>query len=786
MARALAVVIASLTVLSGLAALAAPTVATGADAVHPAYLQLNAVNGYGDTTRSFSPGPGAGDIYVDSYDSNGDATGVVTIHDQNYTRDGLPNPVANWTVTFHGDLNDTYPAGPYYALPLDLNYSGRWTINLTAGGVSIGIVINVRVYSVGVSSQTDMVLPGHNSTLFYSVVRDADDGGSPFTNFESLQLVGQYYTTGGLWEPLPGLQHDLPIAGLGNVTFGIPRNVLAGRSALEFSLWANQTGAPTNWSEEGGLTVEVGNITGVELSFIDCPTTCDQVDPGAPVVVQAYVEETDYYGSEGGAGLTCTFSFKNNGVPVTPPAGTPTTVTSNASGFATIIFDADTSVFSTSLPNSVQVNVSDANNPGIDVGVQDLFFINERPQSARLSLLLGADGYHAGDTVTGNWSLGGANGSAVASGWSGGFWEGLFYNLDGDATVLAEGYAAAGSTSGTVSFLVPLGDEGTVDLYVEAYNATQTIYAEQSADVSAPTILLTPNTLTYAAGETITVSVTTLGQALSGATLYEETDDDAGNLLSTGLVTGGSFQVTVPSVAPPEEIAFHVAAQTTTAGVLATATTYAYLESGFFLSVSVQSSSSYEDGSFKPGQTVTLAYDLEPIGQTKAPSAVELFVVPGGYAALQYSNNYPPGAKLLELSASSGTISYTIPSNEPNGIDDFFVGATALGGVCGGSNYNCTAGTDFSVNVNANPAALEYEVAGSIGLTLGWLVLLILLILVAIVGLLWARRRRGGRSGGSTPPRPFEATTPSAASEPTSSPPSGASSPPTPPGGPSS
>jgi hypothetical protein len=471
----------------------------------------------------------------------------------------------------------------------------------------------------------------------------------------------------------------------------------------------------------------------------------------------------------------------NNGVGVSAPANAPTTVTTNGSGYATVAFEATSPLFSTSHPNTIQVNVTDPLDSLVNVGLSIQFYLTSQASPAQLQLVLGQSTYYSGDSVTGTWTLGGVN-DTLPAGWNAGWWEA--YTNTGPFRQFAEGVAPAGHSTGTLTFSLPTDFTGQLNFYLQAENASETIYAIAYANVVSPTILVNPGEATYKAGDTFSVAVIPEGQAIASATLYEITTQNNGAVLSSGPISGGSFPVKIPTIAPPDNLEFTVFAQTSSLGVIAEATASSSLQRGFVFTVSVQTSSAYSDGSYQPGQTVTVSYSLTALGTTDLPSAIALIVVP---APLSGEGNPIPGEYELSSASTSGAFSYTIPANSPNGYNTFGVYAYPLNGGCQVGDTYCANGALLTVDVNSNPPALGFNIGSGTGLTLGWLILLIIIVAVVIVGIVWARKRMGGGGGRSKtePAKPYDtsATTPPATNwnDASSTPPAGGSPPP--PGG---
>jgi len=289
------------------------------------------------------------------------------------------------------------------------------------------------------------------------------------------------------------------------------------------------------------------------------------------------------------------------------------------------------------------------------------------PGATAIRVTLGASEYYGGDTATATWVIGGVNGSApvgwtVASWW---VWEYDSNNLYTTA-LLASGTINSTQTTGTFSFGVPINYGDEVIVQVNAYNSTASISGATHAVVFAPTIFLNPSEAFYLPGDVVTIGVSTQGQALSTAPLWETVVDSSGNTLQSGPVSNSQVQFTVSKVAAPSSIRVSVSAQSPQLGVIASATTTVDQGSGLYVTAGIATVSSYVDGSFQPGETISLQYTITALGSSVLPKVFTILIYPGTtfYGSLS-------GTEEFETSTSSGTLQYTIPSGTPAGDQVF-------------------------------------------------------------------------------------------------------------------
>ncbi len=466
-------------------------------------------------------------------------------------------------------------------------------------------------------------------------------------------------------------------------------------------------------------------------------------------------------------GLPISFNFLSGGTAVANsaiPGDPPTTVNSGASGQATILFLAATSVFSTTAVNQVNISVlvqpSGPSSPAVYYNETEQFYVATNGTSlASVTVAFGAATYYGGEAGTATWKVVPIGGGTV-SGWNAIAYELIAVPADSPSTVLA--IALITGTSGTISFTAPAAFTGYIELEVVAHNQTLYWYAYTEADVFESAILLSPSETQYNPGDTIVISVTTEGPAFAGATLYESVEAYGGGILGSGVVTGGSFSFTVPVGAAPTELYVEVYAQSTALGTFATSDLYLYESGGIAVTVGISTVSKYSDGSFQPGQTLTVTWNIAAYGVGT--------VSPEYYVSLWTANGwFGDSAAVSEIvtSATSGSFQYTVPSGAPAGSQSLYVAVDAAG-ACDNSCY--TSG-QVSYQVNPSPSALNMELGAGSGLTVGWLILLIVIIVVALLLVLLFRRGRAPKNppssymattGSMSPPAPAPSTPPAA------------------------
>ncbi len=759
MLRWTAVLLAAVVVTSALGffalggAQASPATPRPAIVPAPGPLTINPTTPAGFVTNSYSVGYAAGQVYFWAQDTAVDTTGTVHINDLNATRDSLVNPVQTWSITLTAGQNRSWLWGGHYLLPLGLQNGGRWNITFTTASGFAYANFTVHTYAVSVYAAQPAVLPGHPFVVGWRVSWTAN--GALFTNFTSLTLLAGFFN-GVTTAVVPGTPMTLPTTSIGTANVTAPA---AATLTIHLQLWANNTAA--GHSEQAGSSIAVAAVDAPAVQLLSCLTgfgcATNTFSQGSPAYVIVTVTMTDTgapFVTHSAPGLNVKFTFENNGIVVPTPAGTPGNLTTNATGGAAVVFVASSPLFSLVNPNQVVVTVTDPLNPTINqITTVDFFITAASAQLPRLQVALNNAQYYAGDGVTATWTLWGANAS-VTQGWSMDSWIAV---MPFSGTLVAQGTLSGGAGSGTFSFGLASNLAGELEVSVRAHNASASITAIQVATVTAPEILLTPSETFYLPGDSVTVFVTTNGAALAAATLYETVRDSAGVTWSMGILTGTQIPITIPKVGAPNFISVSVAGQTAAGGLIAEAAVTLSLASGYTVSAGIATASMYSDGSYQPGQSVQISYQVSALGNSVLPKSFTVTVVD-----LSVSGGVPGSSTTIQTSSPTGKISITIPSNAMAGVAPYQITAY-FGGTA--------ASSLFGVPINPNPSVLNLEAAPNTGLTIGLIILIIAIVVVALVLYMLHRRRKRPvvmhPVGGSTSGPPSSWTEQSAPSTPT-------------------
>ncbi len=722
-------------------------------------------------TSDFNTGSvgNANEVFFQLCDFAPDHTANVSISDPNATSDGLANPLFDRSVPLTFTASSLCPGGVsfdstlapelFYTLPRGLVQGGTWTFNVTAGanGWSMDQVsFRVDTYYVQLTPDQSYHLPQDRATVFYQVLSYETQG--PVSGSLQFAANGLYVnSTSPLWmTSLPALT---PPVGTpqGSLSFLIPSNGQAG-TPVALQLWANLTASGRTSSEASIAYITVAQVLAPQLCAatttdggpIPCPSPLAFPQGSLLVLRETAVVGTQSAGVMGALpGATITVQLFSAGLPQPAPSSFPTQLTADASGTAREVLD--TSVLRVSTI-TVNVTVTDPNDPALTNHSALTIALLGNSSQVAVVISLNSTQYYGGDTLGGSYQL-------VMPGGSGGlppYWTAYAYQIYflAGATVCPFAPSGAlewqGNLSGVTgpvpSYTLGANMKGIVQVVIFAHNGSSAanlgIYAMTCALVSPPAVLLNPSEVNYLPGDTITVAISGQGTLLTkgNPTYYANVVGFAtvtGHAPCSGTtmqvlygeaVPGTSFSFVVPRNGASTCYEVSVSAETS-AGFVSGQDLELDEVSGFQLTASVATLSQYSDGSYQPGQTLSLSYSLTAMGVSSLPASLTLLVQLG---------TEPPTRS--QQASTSGTLSVTIPSGQGAGLLLIFIEAqvtdpSAPGGVL-------FVSTDTGVMVHPNPSWLDQEVSAGSGFTMGDLTLIVALAAVAaIVFFLWWRSR---------------------------------------------
>jgi len=729
-------------------AAAAPKETTG---VQPAAsITFGILNGYGYTTTDFYPGEvGWGSLYFSVTDTLDRAVNV-TISDPNAARDGVPSPAFHYEATLNTTTStfDSYTAHVGYSFPATLPYGGHWTVNFSApkgGYVDQNVSLFVYYTDLSTSVGAGATLPAQPLSVFWSLYLGSNGAGF-YTHATNVWITGSYRGNGTLQNFFPKERVALmpASAGRGEWNGTVPANATPD-SLLHFEVYAitNVSGQIVE-NESNNISVNVGALSINNYGITPAPPNCgfakDFYFTAGSLIASCILAGASYLGGFTPiSGLPVHVAYWNGTAHVSP-SGAPTALATNASGEAAFTFLGTTPPFVVQSASPIY----DALNLSVSVPGASAHYTWTQWMNASWVLLAGnlASGivqvsldhtqYYEGVTATASWSIGSSNltttGPISATGWE----------VTGPNSIVYEqGVLNTTAQKGTLTFpitaaMVP----NTIVVSVIAANATERFVGSAYATVLSPSLLLTPTSTYYTAGSTATVTAVLNGGG-SAATIQYEVWAYWGSqtaVLSSGTVASGSnIQVPISSTTPP--LSIEVDAWATLGGqVLASDVADLQLEQGYSILLGVTTASSYSDGSYQPGQTITLSYQVASIGGAALPQIVTFELIAVGY----------PNAYLIQNVGLSGTISFTIPSNAVQG--SLVLELQARGALNAAPCFPVGSCMGLAtLPINPNPSVLSLELGAGSGLTVGWLILVVLLIVVAVVVLLLMLRTRGGR-----------------------------------------
>ncbi|MGD0256497.1 MAG: hypothetical protein ABSB90_01260 [Thermoplasmata archaeon] len=752
---------------------------------------------------------GSNVLYFAVYDPTADSKVTFTITDPNASRDGVGNPAFQTTVPINNTTGLYYSTetGVSFTFPADLKIGGGWNVSVSGalgGNASYPIFVGTYYEDIyGSPYPGGVVLPGESVTTAYGAYSEVN--GAPVSTITNVSYYGTYVNSTGTTlnlfsSPANGIVTQ-PASGLGSYTWKVPANA-SYDTTIDLSVWVSiYVGGHQAENESYGVEYWIGAVYLDSFRMASnsgnvCPSYYDSYyDSGSLVQVCAIV------GAFGGedqftpvAGLSVAVNFWNGNSVVTPTGFTSPNLVSNASGEIAFSFEANDSQFSSYYQapfyNTVNLTVT---NPGAakiappdsELWDNESFYVYPSGASVGVTVALNQLSYFPGQTITATWTIDSTNSAATgpvtATQW---------YLESYTSGYLGQGAISSTSNTGTLTVTLPSGFTGEFYLEVAAANATNSFYGEVLGYVTSPVLSLNPSSTTFTPGSTVTIQAQAWGDgSLSSPVItyqvYAEFGNDwttygEGGIVSSGTVTNGSsISIVVPSAGAPSQYWVYAYLSSASSGTVATNYIVLNQSWGYNVFIGVSTLSSYSDGSYQPGQTVTVAYSISPYGNAPLP-VVYTFMV--GLVGTQISG-------VMSTTSTSGTFQLTIPSGWQTGVailqmklvGTYLYGNSCYGGACEGMS---------AITINAHPSALSMEIGAGSGLTVGWLILLILILVVLIVLVLLIRRKSKlpPSSGGSppvttpmNPPAPAPSGPGAAAwQEPTSPPPASDGQPPMP------
>ncbi|MGA7923037.1 MAG: hypothetical protein WCA77_03580 [Thermoplasmata archaeon] len=737
-----------LTVSTSCAPLASAHASTpaGTPAANGVSIQTVDQLGY-STTTFYVGGSNTSHVYFAATDPL-DAHAIVAINDGNALRDGLTNPVATWNITFSAGVNQSASSHSYYALPTALADGGQWNITMT--GIDAGFVFQnftVDTFYAQLVSSNSYLLPGQSVNDVYYALSTASY--LPYPGLSSVTVTGSYETNSSTTVVLPGFPLHFTSA-TGNFTVAAPGNAWD-RGSLDLTMYANATDGQ---SLSDAQTIYMATLLPPALTFSSCPSCASQSVFGAGSTVYLSISDFVLFGNGDEArasDVSTTLVFRSGTTNLTPSQlpGVPLTLlTLNSAGQAVVLFTAGNPPFSPTLANVVNVTVHDPSGSAPTNSSQASFYLASPQALPGFSVSLQHSDYYSGQTVNATWQLG-DQGAATSAGWSARIWEAV----GSSGSLFAFAPLSGSVASGVLSFVLPPGYTGPFYVEVLAANATLGALSYTEGNVTGVGILLTPSESSYLPGDTVTIDTRLVGPNAGATSLYASVITPSGGYLLDSFVSGSSFQFTVPTSAPPSQLAITVLAESSTYGIVGMNELNLSIAPPLTLTTAITTVSNYADGSFQPGQTLHISYTVVVSQGYPVPNTLEVGLAPFA----DFETGAMASGSVVQTTGLSGTFDYTIPSSQGAGTL-WLVAWAALGPPTSFCGVNCTGPVNLvSFTVEPNPSVLNYELGAGSGVTVGWLILLIAIVVVAIVLVVLIRRR--GRPYAPTKP-PVQAFVP--------------------------
>lgn len=716
---------------------------------------------------TFTPGAWTGEnaVYFEIFDGLKDHQANVTLLDPNAPADGLTNPVAKATVLLT-------PAGPVTAydstqvvpplgltIPPSVPQSGTWWLNVTTGpgaNHTTEVPITVDTFYVDLQIAGSATLPGATVSGNFQVLSYATGG--PVSPAPALRLQGCAYENGNsTCQALPGLP-ALPAESQGAFSFLLPGNA-TNYTSPRLTLTANLTAAGRSFSATDTVSFTVlaldppilcasDSLTYLPLTF---PGYCYQpaatYTVGQPVflgILTALGNPALGYVDTPLAGAPVNVSYFLNGNPVTTP-GLPTNLTTDASGAGLLVLPTGALA-----PGTFSLHV-EVRTPGVPVFTQDrVLNLTLVPPVASVAVVLTLNQtvYAPGNTLSGTFAIvNQSTGGSPPPGWTAFYYQVYSFPstsyCGGTPLVVVSAGNLSGRSGALPATVLAPSLRGSLLVVVEAHNGTFLAPPGAAAStcvvVQPPGISVLVSDPSYGPGSTIQVVLAPVGSSFSGDTYQISVIGAPGSapaplpVIYQGSSTTPRFSFVIPRAGTLSSYLINALVLSPSHAVLAFSSTTISEYVGVNLILGVTTPSHYSDGSFQPGESIIVSYQLVPEGG---------YVLQGPYA-LTYGFSDQVNFQSALVSGTAGTLTLTIPGGTGNGFLflEVYGSAPAL---VGSASFSATSG----VLVNGQPSSLAYEIVPGSGFTAGLLLLLILLVVVGLLAYVFYRRVTYGRRPG--------------------------------------
>jgi hypothetical protein len=283
----------------------------------------------------------------------------------------------------------------------------------------------------------------------------------------------------------------------------------------------------------------------------------------------------------------------------------------------------------------------------------------------------------------------------------------------------------------TYTYYIPNDYKGDITIEVEVSDSSfeHQGFGSKTITVYYGVLLVNSNYQEYRGGEDVTVSYSLLTNRMTSPEYFYEITDSSSDLVATGerkpgTTQGGSFTYKIPSN-PSLSYRFVVYAEQDDMQVSTGLVVQRLNE--MMVKIQITSPSKYVTGTYAPGETLTIHYEIIVKGAVKMPSAFNIVYGFSYYGTLKSTET--------ETTKTSGDVTYTIPSEVTNGNQPFVLSVTTLP-----SGLQSSA-VDI-VKVDANPSFFQQNVGGMSMMDLLLFVLLIIFFIITLVLFSFARKGR--------------------------------------------
>jgi len=559
----------------------------------------------------------------------------------------------------------------------------------------------VLKYDLEVTADKTYVLPGDTVHMTYQITDVAT--GTPYYG-PTIEFQAQYLNSSGNMTNVSG---TLP-SGAGSYDYTVPTDI-ALWSDLDLTFWANE-------SSSGRSAVAYRTLY---ISVVDASVSTDSYwyTPSEPVVVMVHAYAESMWGSGNLAGADVDVTVSRNGTDISAYGATDlvTGMYGMASYTFNLIDNAEPGVY------VVEATVSKL---GMSTVALDTFEVDE---GAWIMAEFDRSNYVSGESAILSFAAVMNNRPTSAA------FSYTVYN--------SFGIMATGNSSGEDATVpIPVDYYGWIWVYAGAYVDGIPYMAYDDAYVDFATLTLLAEADEYRPGDTVVWNWHILTGQATASLAYWVWDND-GVLVGSGtpaFALTGSIEYDVPEIGASES---YVAVLRMTSGIggYLEESFEVYLVADYELVVWVEKSS-YASGEFKPGNTITVRYDI----RSHAAADLSLY-------ALWFSIEDEPADFFILTAESEGSFEYTIPDDASTG--EYTIDAEAYDG----SQGTYLDWDEASFEVNNHLSAWDRSVGGMAMSDFLILLLIVVMIVVLIVmPFVKGRQPKVSKAVEEEPPPPAE------------------------------